>query len=375
MNKATDVKCTASGQPLDPRGGYLHAGEFLKDVWRAGRDNVISARLDAWQKAVKTAGHMEEGDDSQGGFLVPTDFISELQLLTGLDDGIPGRCTQVPVETSAISIPYVNDTAHTANVYGGIVITRTGEAQRKTASKPTFGKCTLTLHKLTALTYVSDEVMEDSPASIAAMFRLLFPEALNHTVAGDIINGTGAGMGLGIVNAPATILVPRVALGMINWADIVNLWERLYPRGIRNAVWLANSDTFPDLAVMTFAGPLGDAVPVYLPASEESASPYGTLMGRPLILTEHCPSIGNTGDIILADLSQMLLARKGPQVDKSIHLRFDYNETTFRGEVRYDCQPWWPAPVTPTNGLRTVSPLVVLSAAQATTTTTEEQQL
>ena len=221
---ATDNK--ASGL-LDPRGGYAHAGEFLKDVWLAGMNGGRQpVRLAAWHKASKVTGHMAEGDDAQGGFLVPTQFVADLQMQTGLDDGIPGRCTPIPMETNSVSIPYVNDVSHTGGVYGGTIVKRTGEAAEKLYSKPTFGLCTLTAHKLTTLTYVSNELMEDSPASIAAMFGKMYPEALNHIVANDIISGTGAGMGLGIINAPATIQVARAGAGAIVWADIIGMWER-----------------------------------------------------------------------------------------------------------------------------------------------------
>jgi HK97 family phage major capsid protein len=364
----TDTE-SASGQPLDPRGGYSHAGEFLKDVWLAGRTGRQPVRLAAWHKAVKTTGHMAEGDDSQGGFLVPTQFVADLQMQTMLDDGIPGMCTPLPVESSTISIPFVNDVSHTGGVYGGVVVKRTGEGAQKLYSKPTLGLCTLTLHKLTILTYVSEELMEDSPASVGAIFAKMFAEALSHMIANDLIDGTGAGMGLGIINAPATIHVVRAVPGQIEWVDVVGLWSRLHPRCIQKAVWLANTDTMPQLMQMHHLVGAGNAIPVYQPGNKDSVSRYGTLMGIPLMLTEHAQSLGDTGDLILADLSQMLLARKGPKVDSSIHLRFDYNEQTFRAVVRYDCQPWWPAPVTPKHGDHTVSPFVVLDNRPTTTTT------
>jgi len=353
----------------DPAGGFAYAGEFLKDVWKAGK-GVISEKLGKWVAAGKTAGHMSEGDDSQGGFLVPTQFIADLKMNTIIDDGIPGRCTTIHMQTNTVSIPFVNETSHATSVYGGVTVYRTGEAQQKGASKPTFGLCTLTLHKLTVLTYVSDELMEDSPISIEPMFRKMFPEALQFTLADDILNGTGAGMGLGVIPAPATIAIPRTTNGTIVWADIIAMWSRLYARSAGNAVWFANNDTFPSLATMRQVVGTG-GVPVYLPANGASATPYGTLMGRPLILTELAQTVGVSGDIILADLSQMLLGRKqgaGVKFGSSIHLRFDYDETAFKAEIRYDCQPWWPAPLTPRYSANTVSPFVILDDAVTTTT-------
>jgi len=348
----------------DPKGGFKRPGEFLKAVALASKGSV-SQQLKAWHAASKTAGHMSEGDDSQGGFLVPAQFIADLKMNTIIDDGIPGRCTTLPMQTNTVSLPYVNETSHATSVYGGVSVYRTGEAAQKGASKPTFGLCTLTLHKLTVFTYVSDELLEDSPISIEPLFRKMFPEALSFTLADDILNGTGAGMGLGVIPAPATITVARAGAGAVAWADIINMWSRLYTRSAGNSVWFANNDVFPQLAVMTQVVGVG-GVPVYIPAGGASATPYGTLMGRPLILTELAQTMGTAGDVILADLSQMLLGRKsGADVKfgSSIHLRFDYNETAFKAEVRYDCQPWWPAPLTPRYSANTVSPFVILGDA------------
>ena len=50
-------------------------------------------------------------------------------------------------------------------------------------------------------------------------------------------------------------------------------------------------------------------------------------------------------------------------------LKFDYNQTTFKAEMRYDCQPWWSTPLTPRYSATTVSPFVILGDAATTTTT------
>jgi len=76
-------------------------------------------------------------------------------------------------------------------------------------------------------------------------------------------------------------------------------------------------------------------------------------------------------DILLCDFSQYLIGgkagRTGPQMDKSIHLKFDYDETAFRAVMRYDGQPWWSEPLTPkyptggTDNTDELSPFIALS--------------
>jgi HK97 family phage major capsid protein len=84
-------------------------------------------------------------------------------------------------------------------------------------------------------------------------------------------------------------------------------------------------------------------------------------MGRPVIPIEQCDTVGTRGDIILADMSQYLVADKGGvQSASSIHISFLLDETAFRFVYRVDGMPLWNAPLTPFLGANTLSPFVTL---------------
>jgi len=348
----------------DLRGGFKSLAHFARDIARASvPGSGVSTELAAW--SAKTAGFMEEGDDSQGGYTVPPEFRDTV-LKNSLETAIvKPRATVIPMATSSVKIPYVNETSQASNVYGGVAIYRGAEGSQITASNPTFGQVELSLHKVTGLVYVSSELLEDSPVSMEPLLTAMFAEAISFQEDDDYINGTGAGMPLGILAAQCTITVDAEAAqaaDTVLWANIIKMWSRLHPRSANRAVWLANPDTFPQLATMSQS--VGDsAVPVYLPANGAADAPYGTLMGRPLILTKKCQTLGDKGDIVLADFSQYLVGTKakGLAVAQSIHLRFDYDQTAFRFTLRYDGQPWWPAPLTPKYSTATLSPFVMLA--------------
>ena len=358
---------------LDPNGGYKHVGQFLYDVVRAGTPNSPTPkRLIDYMATCKVAGHMAEGDDSQGGFLVPTGFLPQLQMDKIMETGLAARCTKIPMVTNAVSIPYVNQTTHATSVYGGLIVYRTGESELKAVSKPTFGLCTLTLHKTTVATYVSDELLEDSLISVAPLLGSMFPEALQFVLEDEIINGTGAGQGLGIILAPATITVARAAAGAIARADVLNMYRRLHPRHLGNAIWLANIDTMGQFQTMTQIVGTGGVATWIPPTGLDSSAPFGYLHGRPIFFIELAQTLGTAGDLIFADLSQMFLGQKASGItgiESSIHLRFLYDETTFKAELRSDNQPWWPAPLTPRYSAETISPFVILGDVATTTTT------
>jgi HK97 family phage major capsid protein len=143
--------------------------------------------------------------------------------------------------------------------------------------------------------------------------------------------------------------------------NIVNMWARMYGPCRPRAVWLVNQDIEPQLFTMSFEG-TSSSVPAYLPAGGLSASPYGLLMGRPVIPTQACETLGDKGDIFLADFSQYLSAIKtgGVRAEVSIHLWFDYDVTAYRFIMRVAGQPWWAAAIDPRDGSNTLSPFVTL---------------
>ena len=126
-------------------------------------------------------------------------------------------------------------------------------------------------------------------------------------------------------------------------------------------MWFINQDIEPQLFTMGLIVGTGGA-PVYLPPGGLSASPYGTLFGRPAVPIEQCSTLGTVGDIILADMSQYVAAEKGGmQTAASIHVRFLYDESCFRFTLRVDGQPMWNTALTPANGSNTLSPFVALA--------------
>lgn len=192
------------------------------------------------------------------------------------------------------------------------------------------------------------------------------PEKIDFKVNDAIINGSGVGMPLGILASPGTVEVAAEsgqAAATVRFENIVNMWSRLAASAKRRAVWLANDDIEAQLMSMKFPGS-DTAVPVYLPPGGLSASPYGTLLGRPVITSEAMPVLGDSGDLILGDLSQYLTVVKagGIRQDVSIHVFFDYDITAFRFVLRVGGQPYWNSPVARTNNQATKGFFVKLGA-------------
>ena len=356
----------------DPKGGFRDHGEFILAI--AGRGAKYYGtqhftKLRAWENAVqKIAGTMNEGDMSQGGYLVPDEFANQL-LITALEDSIvKARATKIPMQTNRIGIPAVVDSNHNTNYFGGIIPAKTAEHASKTPTKPQLNRVYLTLHKLTGFVYVTDELLEDSPLSIPPLLNTLFGGAIAFEEDDAYLQGTGVNMPLGAFNAGNPCLItqaiePAQPINTILWQNIVNMWSRLHPRSMAKAVWVANNECFPQLASMSMAVGAG-GVPVYMPANGLAGGPFGTLMGRPLFLSEKMQGLTTAGDIGVGDFSQYLVAEKaggGIKTATSMHYHFNYDEQTFRWVLRYDGQPWWLSDLTPKRGTATLSPFVILA--------------
>ena len=348
---------------------YGPASKFFKDVARVGADGGHETdELRNWSK--KTAGYMEAGDLSQGGYLVP-DALANQILSRSLERSIVRpRATVQPMATSKMAIPADVDTDHTSTL-GGITIYRPGEGAIKTPANPTIGKVSLQLHKLTGLVYVTDELLEDSGPALEAYLVRKFSQAIAFVEDDDFLNGTGANMALGAFNASNPALITVTAEGgqganTILFENIIKMWARLWPDGQNNACWVANIETFPQLATMGLAVGAG-GIPAWLPANQLAGKPYRELMGVPLFFTEKMQALGTAGDIGLADFSQYLVGdRNGgaPQIASSIHIKFDYDMTCFRFVLRYDGQPSWLGTLTPKHGSASLSPFIILSGSR-----------
>jgi len=75
------------------------------------------------------------------------------------------------------------------------------------------------------------------------------------------------------------------------------------------------------------------------------------MLGIPVVFVEQAQTLGTAGDLMLGDLSQYICADYG-NVDEasSIHLKFDYGQTTFRFIYYFDGQPRWRSTLTQVAG-------------------------
>ena len=304
-----------------------------------------------------------EGVASDGGYLVQTDFSTEL-LRKLYDTGVfLSRVRRIPISANSngLKINAIKETSRAnGSRFGGVEAFWAGENIAFTKSKPTFRQMELGLHKLTGLAYTTDELLEDA-AALGAVLNTAFQEEFGFKIDNAIFEGTGAGIPKGIMGGAALVSVAKESgqgADTVVVNNIFNIWARLWARSRANAVWFINQDIEPQLYGMTLANQ-----PIFIPGGTVANQPFSTLMGRPIVPTEHNGTLGDKGDILLADLSQYLWVDKGGiKSDSSIHVRFLNDEMTFRFILRADGQPIWESALTPFKGTATKSPYITLDS-------------
>jgi HK97 family phage major capsid protein len=346
----------------DPMKGFASPKAYFKAVMDHGARDPRAAS-DERLKFLATAGSDEQqsNSDPYGGFLVPIG-MSSITLKTGAPSNpIAGRTTDVPMQTPTIHIPARTDKTHTTSVSGGLVVSRKAETAAQAASRMEMEQIELKATSLFGLSYITEELLTDSPLSVAALISAGFDDEYNSQDLEDFLRGTGVGEPLGIFNSPAK--VAQAAEGgqsadTISGTNIVKMRSRCWRYD--TAIWLANPDTYPQLVAAHVAG-TNASVFLFSPARGEDVP--DTLLGRPIFFTEYASTLGDEGDLSLVVPSEYLTGTYQPlESAESIHVRFDRHERVFKFWKRNAGAPWWRTAVTPRKGANTLSPVVTLAA-------------
>ncbi len=345
--------------------GFKYFGEQLQSVYRAATTGKIDDRL----YKIRAASGMNETNLSEGGFLVQSDFMVDLQRDTYDAGALASLCRRIPLGPNSNTLEYVRideSSRVDGSRFGGVRAYWRSEAATVSASKPKLTTSRITVEDMMAICYVTDQALQDA-SSLGALVREAFSEEMSFVLDASIIEGDGAGKPLGLLKSPALTSIAKEnnqTADTLVWANVSKMRQAMTRRGRANAVWLINDELLPQLESLYV--PLGTAtgLPVFSPAGQ-FGNKTELLYNRPIVEAEACSAIGDKGDIFFADLSEYLLVEKGTiDAQTSIHVRFDYGETCFRFTMRVNGQPRVDKALTPykaTSGAKR-SPYVTLDA-------------
>ena len=361
----------------DNTKGFRTFGDYIQAVMLAGmpRGHVVTKNSIGEEMrsgyvhpylTERAASGMSESLPQDGGYLVQTQYVDELMKKVYQTGVLAGKCRKFKIGPNAnsLKIPGIDETSRAdGSRWGGIRAYWQEEASEKTKSAPKFRVINLQLNKLVGLCYATDELVQDTTA-LASLINETFAKEFAFKIDDAIINGTGVGQPLGLLNCNALVAVAKEtgqAATTFLAENVEKMYARMWGPSLGNSTWYINQDVWP--AIFQLHHAVGTAgVPLFVPAGGINKSPNGTLLGRPIQPIEHCQTLGTKGDVYFADLSEYLLADKGGlEGASSIHVRFIYDELTLRFVYRLDGQPAWSAALTPYKGSNTQSPYIALA--------------
>ncbi len=359
------------GDPEKPNNDsdFRSLGEFLGCVAAAAKapHRAIDARLE--KRDVRAVQGMSEGVPADGGFLLQPQH--ERVILDRIyDQGqVLNRCQprEIGVGSNEVIIDLIDESSRAdGSRWGGVRAYWEAEGDAVTGnSKLKFGQVSVKLAKLFALCYATDEDLQDLPQLESKIMQIV-PNELLFKAEDAIIRGTGVGQMQGILTSDALVTIAKEtgqAADTIVSENILKMWKAGWGRF--SSVWLYNQELEDQLETLTVnIGTGGELARLFIPPTGDRN--YGTIKGRPAIPIEQASGPGDVGDLMLCDLSQFVIGRKGGvQAASSVHVQFLTDQSCFRFTWRINGRSSWKSKLTPYKRTSTdyyQSPFVTLAA-------------
>lgn len=215
VNDAVEAKLKA----LKEEPAVVKSAPAVKKVTERGFSDDATKSFIHWLRtgdevAYKAA--MQEGTDSEGGFLVPEDFYNKIVEKRNLLSFIRQTSAQfIPTSSDSIRVP-AEGTAATKMVVSA-------EEAAYDENEPTIGDVKIEVHKLTKLIKISEELEADAKANLSGYFTNLFARAMALAENYYFTVGTGGGMPLGILAGAGASGVTTTSETAITSGELVQL--------------------------------------------------------------------------------------------------------------------------------------------------------
>lgn len=275
---------------------------------------------------------LQEGTDSEGGYLVPIDQRVEIEH----DPGFPGGTLR--------SISRVLQTSRdSGTIPSGTTVTwgKIGEEVSPTPSDPAFGQIPFTIRKSGANTLASVELLADSAANLPAFLGQIADESSGGYEDQQGVEGDGSTepLGLRTTGAPqGNISDQNVTAAGLTLANMVDLWASLpaqFRKSPRARVF-TTSTFFGKMAAISATGGQQWMLP-------NMNGPVPSLLGIPIVFydgtgwddaaalsaTEEFGAIGDFNRYVFMD-------RIGLTVERFDERYADSDQVLFRMRKRYD---------------------------------------
>lgn len=365
INKVNKQKprLTLPAEAKDKTGGFKNFGDFMRCMAFAHHGDWNAQRKMTQFRTKASPTGANEGTNSAGGYAVLPEWTDEIWDKARNYPNLLEKVQKYSISGQTLNVPAINETSRAdGSRFGGLQSYYIAEGDTFTGSQLGLTQVSLTLHKLGVFCYLTNELINDNAFDLTNYLQEKVALELLFKTNDGLINGAGSTQPTGIMNAAALVTVSTSSSNAtIAFPDLVAMYQRLYFGSRASAVWLINQEVLPQLLQMTFpntSGTFSAFGGVTFSAHDEFPL---RIFGKPVIEVENCSALGNSGDIILCDLSQYNVIDKGLEVAVSDQFHFNQYETVYRFVYRWDAKSPWTSALSPYKGSKTYSPFIVLA--------------
>ena len=320
LSKATSTPLTGKpgakmGKDETEKTGRA-SDEYKGSFWNA-------MRVKAPMPSVLNA--LQEGTDSEGGYLVPDEF--ERTLVEALEEENVFRTLAHVIRTSSgdRKIPVV------ASKGSASWVDEEGAYQE---SDDAFSQVSIGAYKLGTMIKVSEELLADSVFDLEAYISKEFARRIGAREEESFFNGDGKGKPLGILAATggAEVGVTAASATAITADEVIDLFYSLKAPYRKNAVWVLNDATVKQIRK------LKDSTGQYLWQPSLVAGTPDTILGRPVKTSAFMPTAAaGAKTIAFGDFKYYWIAdRQGRTFKKLSELYAANGQVGFMGTQRVD---------------------------------------
>jgi HK97 family phage major capsid protein len=285
------------------------AADYKKAFWNAMRGRNIPGVQNA----------LQIGTDSEGGYLVPTEF--ETTLTAALEEeNVIRQLAKVITTSGDRKIPVVATKGAASWVDEEGAIPESDDA---------FGQVSLGAFKLATMIKVSEELINDSAFDLETYIAQSFAGRMGSREEEGFLVGNGTGKPTGIFNATGggQVGVTAAAATAITLDEILDLFYSLKSPYRRSATFVMND------ATVKAVRKLKDSTGQYLwQPSVKEATP-DTILSRPLVTSSYVPEIAaGKKTVAFGDFSYYWIADREGRVFKRLNELYAAN-----GQVGFMC--------------------------------------
>lgn len=302
-------------------------------------------------EAIKT---LQEGQDTEGGFLVPPDILSKVVQKEPAPTTVQSHVTQLNTGRDALILPKVNYASATDDSNGwiyttGMRVTWTGEVPSSSTAMrvtdPVFGQIRIPVHTAMLSLPITQDLIEDVNFDLLGWVSGKFAETRDLLIDNMILNGTGIGQPYGILNNPGGTAQPSVigsgSSGNFTADTLMKCAFNLPPQYDMNAYWVVEKTTSL-LQIAQLKD--GNGRYIYGVGTQDSgiAGNYKDrqLLGYPVLMNQFMPVVaGSAYAAVFGDLSgYYLVNRVGLSIQVLRELYAETNQVLVLGRLRFGGQ-------------------------------------